>query len=216
MITVTAKRTAAHVALVFYIFLVLVRVLDNDLLGNWENTHISEGLGGSWIWVAVKFAYWCVPILLYLWLKGRLASYLNQKFGFHIRWSAALVLLPLWLLVLVLEDHLAIPAGDLTYFHLVTSVVTTPIIEEFVFRGFLLDLLSEGRSFGRANLYQAILFSGVHLPYYYELGRLGNVPLLIGNLLYLAVFAYASGYLAERTQSLYPSIVLHAINNLLT
>jgi membrane protease YdiL (CAAX protease family) len=212
----TAKRTGVNVALLFYVFLVLVRVLDNDLLGSWETAHISGGLGGSWIWVAVKFSYWCVPILLYCSLKGRLGTYLDEKFGFHLTWSSALVLIPLWFLVLLLEDHLAIPARDLTYSHLVTSVVTTPIIEEFVFRGFILDRLKEGLSFGRANLYQAILFSGVHLPYYYELDRLGNVRLLVGNLLYLAVFAYASGYLAQRTKSLYPSIVLHAINNLLT
>jgi membrane protease YdiL (CAAX protease family) len=118
--------------------------------------------------------------------------------------------------VLVLEAHLAIPARDLSYFHLVTSVVATPIIEEFVFRGFLLDALCKGLSFGTANLYQAILFSCIHLPYYYELGSFGNAPLLVGNLLYLGIFAYASGYLAQSTKSLYPSIVLHAINNLLT
>jgi hypothetical protein len=45
---------------------------------------------------------------------------------------------------------------------------------------------------------------------------LGNVPLLVGNLFYLSVLAYAAGYLARSSRSLYPSIVLHATTNLLT
>lgn len=212
----TTKRAMVNVAVWCYGFLVVARVLDNDVLGIWESAHISQGLWGSWVWVTIKFAYWCVPILIYLSVKGRLTTYLNDKCALRMRWSAALLLLPLWLLMLLAADHLLVPARDLTYFHLVTSVVATPIIEEFVFRGFIFDSLRDQLPMGRANLYQAVLFAGIHLPYYYALGRFSNAPLLLGNLLYLGVFAYAAGYLASSTKSLYPSIVMHAINNLLT
>lgn len=210
------KRAPVSVAIFFYAFLFLARVIDNDLLGNWENTHISQGLLGSWIWVLIKFSYWCVPIIAYLFLRGRLAKYISGTFGLHIVRSYSLLLIPLWCLVLLIEDRLTVPASDLTYFHLVTSVIATPIIEEFVFRGFLLDTLRERLPFSLANLSQALLFGCIHLPFYYALGRFGDVPLLIGNVLYLVVFAFAAGYLARSTTSLYPAIVLHAVNNLLT
>jgi hypothetical protein len=39
----TTKKALVNVALLFYVFLVLARVVDNDILGSWENTRISQG-----------------------------------------------------------------------------------------------------------------------------------------------------------------------------
>src|SRR5260370_41517124 len=105
------------------------------------------------------------------------------------------------------EAHFRIPKASSTYFYIVNGVVTTPFIEEFVFRGFILSKLLEKYSFLRANLYQSLLFACIHLPYYYELGKFNNFPLLLVNLInyliYLGFFAYVSGYLANSTRSLY-------------
>ncbi len=212
---INSKRFTINFAILFYIFLFLVRILDNDIFGNWENVHISQGLFGSWIWVAIKFSYWCIPILVYLLLKNNLGKFIKNRFAFKIRPAYSLLIIPLWFIVLLAEAHFRIPKASSTYFHIVTSVVTTPFIEEFVFRGFILSKLLEKYSFIRVNLYQSLLFACIHLPYYYELGKFNNFPLLLGSLIYLGFFAYVSGYLAKSTKSLYPSIVLHAINNLL-
>src|SRR5258708_11489409 len=216
---INSKRFRINLAVLFYIFLFLVRILDNDIFGNWENAHISQGLFGSWIWVAIKFSYWCIPILVYLLLKNNLVKFIKDRFAFKIRPAYSLLFIPLWFIVLLAEAHFRIPKASSTYFYIVTSVVTTPFIEEFVFRGFILSKLLEKYSFLRANLYQSLLFACIHLPYYYELGKFNNFPLLLGSLIhyliYLVFFAYVSVSFAKTTKSLYPSIFLPTINNLL-
>jgi membrane protease YdiL (CAAX protease family) len=207
---------STSVLVYFYAFLFLVRIIDNDIIGAWENTHISQGTVGSWIWVIIKFTYWCVPIAISLLLMNKFMYYIKKKFAFDVSLSYSLLFILLWLIVLLAEDHFHVPARDTTYFHLVNSVITTPFIEEFVFRGFILDTLIEKTSFQKANLLQAILFACIHLPYYYGLGKFNNIGLLIGSLVYLSLFAYVSGYLAKTTTSLYPSVLFHAINNLLS
>src|SRR5258708_34303416 len=103
---IKSKRFKINFAILFFIFLFLVRILDNDIFGNWENVHISQGLFGSWIWVAIKFSYWCIPILVYLLLKNNLGEFIKNRFAFKVRPAYSLLVIPLWFIVLLAEDHL--------------------------------------------------------------------------------------------------------------
>jgi membrane protease YdiL (CAAX protease family) len=77
--------------------------------------------------------------------------------------------------------------------------VLTPIVEELVFRGLLLGGLSRHLSFGWANAVQSGVFALVHV----------DSPRLLG---YFAL-ALLAGWLVRRTGSLWPAMLLHALNN---
>ena len=82
---------------------------------------------------------------------------------------------------------------------LIYFAVCVPIIEELLFRGFVLDLASEAYGFWTAIIISSVLFGLVHLNPY------GILNAFFGGLIY--------GYVRIRTNSLLPSIFLHSIWN---
>lgn len=82
---------------------------------------------------------------------------------------------------------------------LLVIAVLTPIIEELVFRGALLQGFARHISFRSANVLQSALFASMHdgwvfLPFYF-------------------VFAYVSGLVVRKSRSLLPAIIMHAVFN---
>lgn len=85
-------------------------------------------------------------------------------------------------------------------------VCVAPFVEELVFRGVLLSGLASRMPIGWAMLVSAIVFGCVHLPDFKFAWY--PVPALI-------ILGLASAWLRVRTRSLWPSITLHATNNLI-
>ena len=79
-----------------------------------------------------------------------------------------------------------------------------PIIEEFVFRGYIFDSLSANNSFGTTALATSLLFTIPHLPDYYIYWPAGFVMFTLGMLL---------AYFRKKHDSLLPCILLHASYN---
>ncbi|WP_372789150.1 lysostaphin resistance A-like protein [Paraconexibacter sp.] len=80
--------------------------------------------------------------------------------------------------------------------------VVAPIAEEFFFRGFFFRALANWRGIWPAAVITGITFGAIHA---------GGSP--VGFLVPLGVFGFVLCLLYAKTQSLYPPIVLHAINN---
>ena len=88
----------------------------------------------------------------------------------------------------------------LTLFTLLLYVsILTPIVEEVVFRGFVLDLASERYSDWFSIFISALLFAIIHIE------AVSVINAFIGGLIY--------GYVRIRTGSLWPSIILHFLWN---
>lgn len=88
----------------------------------------------------------------------------------------------------------------LTLFTLLLYVsILTPVVEEVVFRGFVLDVASERYSDWFAIFISALLFALVHIE------AVSVINAFIGGLIY--------GYVRIRTGSLWPSIILHFLWN---
>ncbi|MDI6817412.1 MAG: type II CAAX endopeptidase family protein [Actinomycetota bacterium] len=81
-------------------------------------------------------------------------------------------------------------------------VVLAPIVEELFFRGFLYQALRQRWGANVAIVASGVLFSLAHFSLY----------LLVP----IAVIGFALAYLYERTDSLGPPIILHALNNLIS
>lgn len=89
------------------------------------------------------------------------------------------------------------------------------LVEEIFFRGFLLNGLQRPLGFWRANAVSAVLFTSVHLPGWFALGRFAAPQTVAVDALGLFVFGLAFGWAMHRTGSLWPAYLLHALNNLL-
>lgn len=91
--------------------------------------------------------------------------------------------------------------GFIMPFNLISIVVWVPIIEEAFFRGFILVGLRHRMGTPKALLISSAVFAGVHI----SLGLL--IPIFVTGLLLGALYL--------KTKSLWPSIVIHSIQNLL-
>lgn len=92
---------------------------------------------------------------------------------------------------------------------LATILVAAPILEEFLFRGFLQNFLKRHIGYKAAILLTAFTFALFH----FSLSQnLGNIP-LVASLFVLALFL---GFIYERQQSLFASIGLHMTFNMIS
>ena len=80
--------------------------------------------------------------------------------------------------------------------------VLAPICEEFLFRGYIFTALCNWRGPWPAAILTGLLFGGVHA---------GSAPVV--DLLPLAVLGFGLCLLYRRSNSLYPCIAAHSLNN---
>jgi CAAX protease family protein len=91
---------------------------------------------------------------------------------------------------------------------LVAAGVIAPFVEELFFRGFLFGLYRKRQPFWLAQVVSGVLFTILHL----QPGRM-NVQQMAGLSVGIFMLAIMLGWLYERTGSLYPGMLAHAVNN---
>jgi len=98
-------------------------------------------------------------------------------------------------------------AGSQLYLVFLSLVVLPPIAEEIMFRGFLFSSLRQKFRFRYAVIATSVLFGIAHLQF-------GNgAPLLWTAAIDTFILSCVLCYLREKTGSLWPSILLHALKN---
>lgn len=94
------------------------------------------------------------------------------------------------------------------------GLVAVAVLEEFLFRGYLLRRLEDGPTAPAAAVLQAVAFGAAHLPgWWFAHGADG--ALILPNLVYVVLFGVVLGVITRGSGSLWPAIVLHAANNVL-
>jgi membrane protease YdiL (CAAX protease family) len=91
---------------------------------------------------------------------------------------------------------------------LIAAGVLAPIVEELFFRGFLFGLYRRRKPLWQAYLISAVLFTLLHN----DPSRM-NVSQMAGLSIGIVMLALMLAWVYQRTGSLYPGIVAHAINN---
>ena len=87
---------------------------------------------------------------------------------------------------------------------LVAAVVLAPVIEELFFRGYILTAFLERTN---STLLAVCLSSLVFMSIHALIGP--------GTMIYIFLWSLIPSYLYLRTGSLYPAILMHALNNVL-
>lgn len=94
------------------------------------------------------------------------------------------------------------------------GVVVAPIVEEFTFRGAVLNGLTAKYRFPLANTATAFLFVGSHLPgWYFQNTLRHNMLNPLGGALSIFVLGWVFGYVVHKSQSVFAGIVAHTLNN---
>ncbi|MGZ8492488.1 MAG: CPBP family intramembrane glutamic endopeptidase [Gemmatirosa sp.] len=96
-----------------------------------------------------------------------------------------------------LDAYLREPLGPVAVFVMVALIA--PLLEEFLFRGWMQRSLERRTTARNAIVVTALTFGAIHLDLF-------GLPLRVA-------FGLASGYLAWRTRSIWPSVVLHGAYN---
>jgi membrane protease YdiL (CAAX protease family) len=125
-----------------------------------------------------------------------------------LTWFGFVLFSGLWVSALDIDDKqdlsdLGVDSGTVALVAVAVLVtVVAPICEEVFFRGFFFTALRGRVGTGIAAVITGLVFGGIHA---------GSAP--IGFLVPLAIFGFGLCLLYRRTGSLYPCIVLHALNN---
>ncbi len=172
----------------------------------------------------VKFLVWVLPAIAYLLWLERANPLTTMKISTPVDKRGLLIGIVVsilyFTLVLVSEKFKTgrtlaplLDASAGVWMMTLAQVFFSPIFEEMMFRGFVLPKLSSHMEFWWANVIQALLFMAMHLPNWITVN--GFQPKLLGMSASVLVIGLLLGWLLRRTNSLWPPVVVHIINNFL-
>lgn len=165
---------------------------------------------------AVKTFVWIVPVCVYVAaaLGESPASYLkwNRKIG---SWPWTIVPIVIWAIYTFIVDHIVFPqpfavTRDLSVW--LNVVLLAGIVEETVFRGFLLRQMAQRLPFAGANLLVSALFVLIHVPIWMNGGAVWLD--MLWRAADMMVFSLIAGCMWKRTGSLWAPVLFHTANNL--
>ncbi|MBA3823394.1 MAG: CPBP family intramembrane metalloprotease [Ktedonobacterales bacterium] len=206
----------------FWVFLAgffAIWVLRATVIYSLADTHITDPLAQQAFSNAIKALVWVVPVIIYLWyvdhtppaLALGLTTPLNRQ---SVLLSGAVI--AIYLLGIVVFQRLGGQMLGATNHPLLAltlvSTVVSSFFEEVLFRGFVLAQLRRMVRFWPANVLTACLFTLTHWPNWVWTHGWGYPLVHSGAILILALVL---GWLVRATNSLWPSITLHSLNNVL-
>lgn len=101
--------------------------------------------------------------------------------------------------------------GGIALMVFLSSVVLYPVIEELAFRGFIQTWLSDKEIF-RNTLVLQLTYANIVTSFLFASFHLFNQPLIWAALIFAPSLVF--GYLRDRYDAVWPSIVIHAWYNL--
>ena len=217
----TNTKTLAVSFCIFY----LIWIVRATIFYNAVDLSVESETGRLIFSNVIKFSLWVIPAGLYVFYRERKNLLINLKVASPINWPelgigfATSVLY--FVLVFTVEKlyfgrtltpllHASASAWLVTF----AQVFFSPISEEILFRGFVLPRLSERLPFWEANAIQAILFTAMHWPNWLWVN--GFQTWIIVTSVSIFILALFLGWLLRQTNSIWPSIVVHIINNFLS
>jgi len=173
----------------------------------------------------IKFILWVIPAAVFVFRVDKqnpldaLKVTTEPDRGGLI--SATMVTLLYFIIVFVAEKYLIsgrtlaslLQASPLLLLSTLAQVFFSPISEELLFRGFVLPKLNKRFSFWQANVIQSLLFTAMHLPNWIWVN--GPQLWLITMSISVFIIAMLFGWILRRTNSIWPPIVVHIVNNFL-
>jgi membrane protease YdiL (CAAX protease family) len=170
----------------------------------------------------LKIAVWIVPAVYYIVKVNRESPWRFLKISTDIKkgllWSLGLLLIlgPIWIYAVV---SLRLKPLDLsrwwTLANLWDELIASALIEEIAMRGFILGELRKITGFWTANLLAGLLFVVFHWQHWLSIDPI-SWRRVFGMSASILVLSLASGYVVKRSNSIWPAVVLHGIQNMIS
>jgi membrane protease YdiL (CAAX protease family) len=214
----TTKSFVIYIAAFFVVWSLRATVfigIDESITSNVEKNLYSN---------AVKFTLWVLPVFITLALLRmnplaytKLTTPVNKR-GLMV---SSLVVFAWMSLVVVGESFIQgksigvlLSQKAPLWLGILAGVVTSPIWEEILFRGFFLNRLNESLSFWKSNLISAFLFMLAHAPYW--VSKHGFSGPVIKDVVNVFLLGCLFGWVMKKTNSLWPAIGAHIANNFIS
>lgn len=166
----------------------------------------------------IKIVIWVIPVMLLIKIreKGNLLSYLGLRHDFKkgLKWAGSVSLVFIFYFVIlnliVLKNKIDF---QMSLNEWLNTILLVGIIEEIVFRGFLLRKLMDSYKFWIANIITALLFASIHFPIWFYKGL--SFPYLLSSTITAFVLGIIFGFVYKKSNSLWSAIIIHSLYNLL-
>lgn len=179
-----------------------------------QSVYLFGGATSSLLNGLVKIFVWAVPV--YIIIKFQLNSNpitylkLNVNIRKGLTWGIGLSFLMGIYLVINTMINKELPSSfSLTYCEVLNTVLLAGLLEEVMFRGFILQELHKRLEFWKANALTALLFVAIHYPVWIRLDTFFHFE----THLYIFLVGLLFGFVYKRTGSLWAAIILHSAHN---
>lgn len=173
---------------------------------------------------AIKFAVWVIPAIIYLKrvVKTDALRYLklSSKPAGRGLILGSLATILFFAGIILFERftsgknlRLLLEAAPIEWSTVVLTVLPSSFSEELLFRGFILNQLDDRMGFWKANALSSLLFVLVHWPNWLWVN--GFKSWILFTSVSIFILSLFLGYLMKLTNSLWPSVLGHTINNFL-
>jgi len=156
-------------------------------------------------WIGVKLLVWVAPALWLARRDGLGLGFARPRWAVVAVWAAGVVV-ALAVRATWFGTRWVPPSLELSLFN---ALVVSPLVEELVFRGYLMPRLARAWTPHTANLAAAFAFAAAHLPGRIYQGR----PVELLDLLVYVALGLLFGLAALRSRSTWGAVVLHVVNN---
>ncbi len=172
----------------------------------------------------LKLLIWVLPAAVFVYrLKGLGPAkyWAVSRFPTQAQWSLCLCATAAFLLA-VAALELSVGGKTISFAALAStplilgllSFVVSPLLEEILFRGFVLKELLSLLPLAFANALTSLLFVAAHVPYWLSHG--GFTRSMAADCAGVFLFSLLAGWLFTKSESLWPPALAHIANNILS
>lgn len=202
----------------FLIVSVLLWAAVSDAWG--YSRHLLASLPNDWNWYIYGYIsrlIWVMPFILVI-VRGKYKGAVSPKeiFGFHFHWKSFLMVLAsstIYVLCGMLFIHGSLWINpDFVFLQELSRFLVVGFVEELVYRGFGLNMLSNFSSGRTANIISSLFFAAVHIPAYFIHWYCDGMFLLtemIIQVIFVFVLGLIFGIVFIKSKSIWSSTIIH-------
>jgi len=97
----------------------------------------------------------------------------------------------------------------------INAIILAAFMDEVIFRGIILQKLTNIMIFRKANALSSLIFVFIHFPKWFSLGYFSHYN-VIGSINFIFCFGLLMGYILKKANSLWPCIFIHLTNNFIS
>lgn len=216
-----SETVAKNNKMFVYVFLIVSVLLWTAVSDAWGySEHLPTSLPNNWNWYVYGYIsrlVWAMPFA-FLIARDKHKGVISPKevFGFHFHWTSFLTVLALstiYVLCGMLFIHGSLWINpDFIFLQELSRFLVVGFVEELVYRGFGLNMLSNFSSEKTANIVSSLFFAAVHIPAYFIHWYYDGMFLLtemITQVISVFILGLIFGMVFIKSKSIWPSAIIH-------